>query len=137
AYFSILYAESLAALVASYILFGLAVVLFGFNFAHDFCHNTIFKNKRLNNACFTFIYTLVGAHAEAWKFRHIHSHHYAPNVKDYDTDLQITSLIRVEPTGAYKWFHRFQHLYAPIAYTSYSRYWVLIKDFVIYFKDKD
>lgn len=124
-------------LFAGYISFGLLSVLLGFNFAHDFCHNTIFKNKALNNIGFISIYTLVGAHAESWKFRHIHSHHYAPNVKDYDSDLQITSLIRVEPTAEYKWFHRFQYLYAPLAYTTYSLYWVFIKDYVIYFTEKD
>lgn len=122
-------------LFSSYILFGLLSVLLGFNFAHDFCHNTIFKNKKLNNLSFTFIYSLVGAHAEAWKYRHIRSHHYAPSVKDYDSDLQITSLIRVEPTSAYKWYHKYQHFYAPVTYTSYSLYWVFIKDFVIYFTD--
>ncbi|HMC98571.1 MAG TPA: fatty acid desaturase, partial [Ferruginibacter sp.] len=80
-------------------------------------------------------YALVGAHAEAWKHRHIHSHHYAPNVKDYDCDLQITSLIRVEPTSDHKWFHRYQHWYAPVAYMTYSLYWISIKDFVNYWKD--
>jgi linoleoyl-CoA desaturase len=125
-----------ALLVLYYILFGLISVLFGFNFAHDFSHNTVFKNKALNNFCFTAIYTMVGAHAEAWKHRHIHSHHYAPNVKDYDSDLQITSLIRVEPGSDHKWFHRYQHFYAPFLYTTYSLYWVLIKDFVIYFTDR-
>jgi linoleoyl-CoA desaturase len=119
--------------IAVYVSFGLSAVLFGFNFAHDFSHNTIFKNKKLNNLGFTILYTMVGAHAEAWKYRHIHSHHYAPNVKDYDSDLQITSLIRVEPGSEYKWFHRFQHVYAPVAYTTYSLYWVFIKDFVIFF----
>jgi len=118
-----------------FIAYGLLSVLLGFNFAHDFSHNTIFSSKSLNNIGFTAIYTLLGAHAAAWKFRHVHSHHYAPNVKDYDSDLQITSLIRVEPTGKYLWIHRFQHLYAPLAYTTYSFYWVFIKDFVIYFTD--
>ncbi|HKR06249.1 MAG TPA: fatty acid desaturase [Bacteroidia bacterium] len=136
-YFAIYFSNNTATLFSAYILFGLLSVLFGFNFAHDFCHNTVFKSKRLNNFGFTFIYTLVGAHAEAWKFRHIHSHHYAPNVKDYDTDLQITSLIRVEPNSEYKWFHKYQQFYAPLAYTSYSLYWVFIKDFVVYFTDKE
>ena len=123
-------------LLTAFISFGLISVLLGFNFAHDFSHNTIFKDKKLNNLGFIFIYTLLGAHAEAWKFRHIHSHHYAPNVKDYDSDLQITNLIRVEPTSKHKWFHKFQHIYAPLAYTTYSLYWVFIKDFVIYFTER-
>ncbi len=126
-----------AMLFAAYIVFGLLAVLLGFNFAHDFCHNTIFRNKKLNQAGFIAIYTLLGAHAEAWKFRHIHSHHYAPNVQEYDSDLQITSLIRVEPGSTYRWFHRFQHWYAPLAYTTYSLYWVFIKDWVIYFTEQD
>jgi len=137
AYSTIFLTQQLTIFIIAYVLFGLLSVLLGFNFAHDFSHNTIFKSRSLNNFCFVSIYTLLGAHAEAWKFRHIHSHHYAPNVKDYDSDLQITSLIRVEPTGEYKWFHRFQHIYAPVAYTSYSLYWVLVKDFVIYFKDDE
>jgi linoleoyl-CoA desaturase len=134
-YTAIFFANNIAAFFAAYILYGFLAVLLGFNFAHDFCHNTIFKNKKTSNFGFTFIYTLLGAHAEAWKSRHIHSHHYAPNVKDYDSDLQITSLIRVEPTGEYRWYHRYQHFYAPFAYTTYSFYWVFIKDFVIFFKD--
>lgn len=137
AYFLIYKSTNTIMLVACYITYGLITVLLGFNFAHDFSHNTIFRNKQLNNLCFTFLYTLLGAHAEAWKYRHINSHHYAPNVKDYDSDLQITSLIRVEPDSQYKWFHRYQHLYAPLAYTSYSLYWVTIKDFTIYFSKED
>ncbi len=135
-YYGIFAAKDFIVLSLSYIGFGLIAVLLGFNFAHDFSHNTMFKNRRLNNLCYTVLYTLVGADAEAWKFRHIHSHHYAPNVKDYDSDLQITNLIRVEPGSKHQWFHRYQHWYAPFAYTTYSLYWVFIKDFVLYFNDK-
>lgn len=116
-----------------FIFYGFASLLFAFNFSHDFSHNTIFKSKRLNNLCFIFIYTIVGAHAEAWKQRHINSHHYAPNVEDYDSDLKISKLIRVIPKSEYHWYHKYQHIYAPVAYTSYSLFWVFIKDFVILF----
>jgi linoleoyl-CoA desaturase len=135
-YSMIYFSKGLLLFFTAYILYGLSAVLFGFNYAHDFSHNTVFKSRRLNNLGFIILYTLVGAHAESWKYRHIHSHHYAPNVKDYDTDLQITHLIRVEPGSEYHWFHRFQHLYASVIYMSYSLYWVFIKDFVIYFSDK-
>ncbi|HKO79980.1 MAG TPA: fatty acid desaturase, partial [Chitinophagaceae bacterium] len=119
--------------IIGFILFGFASLLFAFNFSHDFSHNTIFKNKKWNNLCFTLIYSLVGAHAEAWKQRHINSHHYAPNVEAYDSDLKISNLIRVIPNSRYKWYHRYQHWYAPFAYTTYSLFWVFIKDFVILF----
>ena len=134
-YSLILWAKHPLQIFVSYILFGFSALLLAFNFAHDLSHNAVFKRKKLNNLFYTIIYTLVGAHAEAWKCRHVHSHHYAPNVKDYDADLQITSLIRVEPSAQRKWFHRFQHIYAPVAYSSYSLYWVFIKDFYIYIED--
>lgn len=113
--------------------YGFISLLFAFNFSHDFSHNTIFKSKRLNHICFVAIYTLVGAHAEAWKLRHVNSHHYAPNVEDYDSDLKISKLIRVVPDSKQYWFHAYQHLYAPLAYTTYSLFWIFIKDFVILF----
>ena len=134
-YATIYTAHHLIVLFVAYVLFGLLSVLMGFNFAHDLCHNTVFNNNKWNNLGFIAIYTLLGAHAEAWKFRHIRSHHYAPNVKDYDSDLQITHLIRVEPGSSHRWYHKFQHLYAPIAYTTYSIYWVFIKDLVIHFSN--
>lgn len=126
-------AENPVSFVLCFVLYGFSSLLFAFNFAHDCSHNTIFKSKKLNNLCFISIYTIVGAHAEAWKNRHVHSHHYAPNVEDYDSDLKITNLIRVIPNSKHFWFHRFQHIYAPIAYTTYSLFWVFIKDFVILF----
>jgi linoleoyl-CoA desaturase len=119
--------------VLDFILFGLFLVLFAFNFSHDFSHDTIFKNKRANFFCFAAIYTLVGAHAEAWKKRHLESHHFAPNVEGHDSDLKISKLIRVLPTSPKHWFHRYQAFYAPVAYMSYSLFWIFIKDFVIYF----
>ena len=123
--------------VLSFILYGFVSLLFAFNFSHDFSHNTIFKSKKLNNLCFIIIYTIVGAHGEAWKQRHINSHHYAPNVEDYDSDLQISKLIRVIPKSKHFWYHRYQHIYAPLAYTTYSLFWVFIKDFIILFSKDD
>ncbi len=118
----------------NFILFGIIAVLLCFNFAHDFSHHSIFKRPFWNNLFFEFIYTLVGAHPEAWKKRHIHSHHFAPNVENFDTDLSITGLIRVLPSSDFKWYHKYQHLYATFAYMSYSLYWVFLKDFIVLHK---
>ena len=123
--------------ILAFVVFGFAILLLAFNFAHDFSHDTVFKSKALNNLGYTFVYTLNGAHAEAWKMRHIHSHHYAPNVEEYDSDLQISSLIRVVPDSQHRWFHKYQHFYAPLAYTTYSLFWVFVKDFVILFGSDD
>ncbi|TDQ11773.1 fatty acid desaturase family protein [Pedobacter metabolipauper] len=136
--YTLLYITSNPALfILFFILFGFTSLLFAFNFAHDLSHNTIFKSKKLNNICYTIIYSMLGAHAEAWKLRHVNSHHYAPNVADYDSDLKITKLIRVIPNSEYFWFHKYQHIYAPLAYTSYSLFWIFIKDTVILFSKDD
>lgn len=132
-YFFIYQIEQPLVFILNFLAYGFVSILLAFNFAHDLSHNTVFKSKKLNNLGFTIIYTLVGAHAEAWKHRHIHSHHYAPNVEAYDSDLKISGLIRVIPGSKHNWYHRFQHIYAPLAYTSYSLYWIFIKDFVILF----
>ncbi len=132
-YMSIFFAENRILFWGCFILYGFLSLLFSFNFAHDFSHNTVFKSKKWNNIGFTLIYTLVGAHADAWKQRHINSHHFAPNVEGYDTDLKISKLIRVIPHSKYYSFQRFQHIYAPFAYTIYSLFWIFIKDFVVLF----
>ncbi|MGV3586692.1 MAG: fatty acid desaturase family protein [Adhaeribacter sp.] len=137
AYTGLFYLESAALFISSFILYGFASLLLAFNFSHDFSHNTVFRSKKLNNLGFTLIYAMVGAHAEAWKLRHINSHHYAPNVEDYDSDLKISSLIRVVPNSKYCWYHYYQHFYAPLAYTTYSLFWVFVKDFIILFSQDD
>jgi len=122
--------------VLDFVFFGFVAVLLCFNFAHDFSHHAIFKKPFWDNLGFEFIYTMVGAHPEAWKGRHLNSHHFAPNVENFDTDLAITGIIRVLPTSDLKWYHKFQHIYAIFAYATYSLYWVFIKDFIVLFKSK-
>lgn len=134
AYSGLYWIQDARLFVLDYILYGMLAVMLCFNFAHDFSHHAIFKKPFWDNAFFELIYTMVGAHPAAWKARHLDAHHYAPNVEHYDTDLAITSLIRLIPGSEWKWYHRFQFIYGPLAYTTYSLYWVLIKDFVVLFK---
>lgn len=119
--------------ILCFIMYGFMSILLAFNFSHDFAHDTVFKQKKANNWGFILIYTLVGAHAEAWKQRHLQAHHHAPNVEHYDSDLELSNLIRLIPNSKYLWFHRFQHIYAPFAYMIYSLFWIFIKDFRLLF----
>jgi len=132
--YSLLYfTDSSVWFVLSFVFYGFVSLLFAFNFSHDFSHDTVFKSRRLNHLCFVLMYAMIGAHAEAWKQRHVNSHHFAPNVAGYDSDLQIAKIIRVVPNSEYCCYHKYQHLYAPFAYISYSLFWVFVKDFVILF----
>lgn len=133
--YSILFLTSRPLLfILAFCLFGFFAVLLAFNFAHDLSHDAVFRNRKTNDTCYTLLFTLVGAHAAAWKERHVHEHHHAPNVTGLDPDLRIVKLIRLVPGSEYRWYHRYQHLYAPLLYTTYSLYWVFIKDFVILFE---
>ena len=95
------------------------------------------KVRRLNQSCYLFLFTLLGAHAEGWRDRHVNSHHFAPNVSGYDSDLAISKLIRVIPNSRFYWYHKYQHWYASVLYTTYSLFWVLIKDVILFISKKD
>ena len=123
--------RSMVGFIFCYVFFGIITVLLTFNFAHDFSHNAIFKSKKKNQTGFWFLFTLAGAHSKSWGERHVSSHHFAPNVMGYDTDLAISKLIRVIPESQFLWFHKYQYLYASILYSIYSLYWVFVKDFVL------
>jgi len=128
-YLGLIYIQHPVLYILNYILFGMLTVMMCFNFAHDFSHNAIFRKPFWDNFFFEVIYTMVGAHPEAWKSRHLNAHHFAPNVENFDTDLAITNLIRLIPGSEWKWYHKFQFIYGPLAYMTYSLYWVFIKDF--------
>ena len=117
--------------VMVFVAYGFSALLFAFNFAHDLSHGTVFKKEKWDNLGFILIYAINGAHGEAWKQRHVESHHFAPNVEHYDSDLEISEIIRVIPNSKHLWFHKFQHIYAPLAYTTYSLFWIFVKDFTI------
>lgn len=129
-YISLFYISNPLLFILNFILIGYSIVFLCFNFAHDLSHDSIFQSSRLNNFFFECIYTIVGAHPEAWKKRHIKSHHFAPNVEHFDTDLAITDIIRVLPHSPKKWYHKYQFIYAPIMYTTYTIYWAVLKDFI-------
>jgi linoleoyl-CoA desaturase len=130
-YASLFWVENVLIYLLCFVLYGLVFLSFAFNFSHDFSHNTIFKSNRLNHFCFVSFYTLLGAHGDSWKNRHVHSHHLAPNVEGFDSDLKIHKMFRMIPTARYLTCHRYQHIYAPLIYSTYSLYWIVVKDLVV------
>lgn len=111
------------------ILFGLVNVLIVFNIAHDASHNALFNHTGLNRIL-SFSFNLVGANAYLWNITHNQIHHGFPNVGDYDTDITNQApLFRVSPTVPRRWFHRYQHLYAPFFYLTYSLFLVFLRDY--------
>lgn len=130
-YYQMLFSDQWFIMVPSYILFGLCCMLITFNFSHELSHNTIFKKESSNQLFYVLSLMMAGAHAEGWKHRHLNAHHFAPNVEGFDPDLDLSNIIRVLPHSEHKWYHNFQHIYAPFAYMFYTLFWVFVKDFVI------
>jgi len=129
----ILTVESKFLFFGCYIAFGIWGILLALNFAHDFSHDTVFKNRTINLLGFIFLYAILGAHAESWKLRHTDAHHVAPNVGGLDTDLNMVVWIRLIPTSTFRNYHKYQPFYLFAVYALYSLFWVFIKDPVFVF----
>ncbi len=95
-----------------YFFMGIFLVLNFLNIIHEAVHNTLFKNKRLNN-WYVHFFDLMGANSYIWKVRHIRLHHNYPNVMGWDSDFEQSDLARVFPHGAYSKMHKYQHIYLP------------------------
>jgi linoleoyl-CoA desaturase len=134
-YFLLFFAQSSIIFLVSYVLFGLLAFLFALNFAHDCAHESLFKSRFLNGSVFSFLFSMLGADAGAWRVRHITAHHFAPNVAGYDSDLSVTILFRISPDCPYRNYHKWQFIYAPILYSTYSFFWIFLKDFTLLFRE--
>jgi linoleoyl-CoA desaturase len=122
--------------IALYMAFGFVIAQATFNFAHDACHQSLSRHKKLNNIVFYFLFNLQGVSAYLWKKRHLESHHVHANVEGADVDLEDTQLVRLHPASEYKSRHRFQHIYAPFLYLVYTLNWVFIKDLKLIFRQQ-
>lgn len=114
------------------ILFGWVNVLIVFNIGHDAAHEAISRNHRVNYLLGLLSINLVGGNAYIYGIVH-NSPHPFPNVSGADVTLDQTgALIRLSPTMPVRGFHRYQHMYGPILYLSYSIFLIFLKDFRIF-----
>ncbi len=111
-----------------YAFIGAWSVFLGLNIGHDAAHNAIFKNPRANRALLL-VFDLLGTNAYNWVNRHLGAHHVYPNIMDYDSDIQQTSVVKIFPNDEHHAYHRFQHLYMPLVYMFYIFRWVMYRDF--------
>lgn len=123
-------------IIPAYIFCGWLLLLLGFNLAHDAAHNSLPASKKINRFVFELVFALLGANPYLWKIRHIHSHHPYPNVEGCDADIELTRLLRFSEKQPHLGIHRFQHVYAPLLYTTYTLYWIFYKDITLFFRKK-
>ncbi|POY36393.1 fatty acid desaturase [Solitalea longa] len=135
-YFNLLFnVKSLWAIYLSYVCLGSLVVMIFLNVVHDAAHEAIFKNKRANLVLVHFL-EIFGTNNYIWRMRHLESHHIYPNMFGYDVDIKQSKIVRIADNSPYLKFHRFQHLYMPLLYFSYTLNWTLVRDFKDIFDDE-
>jgi linoleoyl-CoA desaturase len=110
------------------LVMGLAMAGIGFGIAHDANHGAYSANPRVN-AGLGLVFDLLGANGYMWRITHNVIHHTYTNIHGVDEDLEVSPLLRLSPHSPHRWFHRFQHLYAPFAYSMSTLNWVYWKDF--------
>ncbi len=123
----ILIPQSSLALVLPVILgiLSLPIVL---NIGHEAVHNTFSKHRYLNRLG-RMVFSILGTSAYFWELRHIYSHHAYANVNEWDMDIEQSKIIRLSPNQQFKSHHRYQHLYMPFAFLTYTLIWFFVRDF--------
>lgn len=129
-------ASGFADLLVRYLCLGLAALLLSFNVAHDAVHRTFSRHELVNKVIYSLSLGLLGVNAYFWRLRHTASHHVFPNVDGGDVDIEDNTLIRFSRARPCQPYHRYQHLYAPVLYAFFTLYWVLVKDYIYFSKQK-
>jgi len=116
------------AMLALCVVMGVALAGIGFAVSHDALHGAYTNSPKLN-ALIGLSFDLLGANGYMWKITHNVIHHTYTNIHGLDEDLEVTPLLRLSPLAKHRAFQRFQHLYAPLAYSLSTLNWIFVKDF--------
>lgn len=111
------------------IICGLAALLLAINLGHDAAHDALCRNRHWNRAVQASTFALLGVDARLWRMRHVGSHHVFPNVNGCDADIDDNPFLRLSPNAPRVWYHRYQHLYAPVLYWLVALHTILFQDF--------
>jgi linoleoyl-CoA desaturase len=111
-----------------FILLGLFIAMFVFTVAHDASHHAISNKKRVNQLL-EYVWDAAGISSYFWKLKHNVSHHGFTNIPGKDCDIDQSGLVVLHPHSPRKWFHRYQHIYAPFLYSLLSLNIIYIRDF--------
>ncbi|EGC38083.1 delta 5 fatty acid desaturase [Dictyostelium purpureum] len=117
------------------VLYALANSLFSMHMMHDSCHAAVSHSPTVwkwMGASFDFF---TGASFYAWCHQHVIGHHLYTNIRNADPDLgqgEIDFRI-VTPYQTRAWYHKYQHIYAPILYGLYT-YKYRLQDYEAFLK---
>ncbi|HET6569508.1 MAG TPA: acyl-CoA desaturase [Rhodothermales bacterium] len=115
-------------MLALAVLMGIGLAGIGFSVAHDALHGAYSSNPHVNRLL-GLTFDLMGANGYMWKITHNVIHHTYTNIPGLDEDLTVSPLIRLSPAAPLKPIHRYQHLFAFVAYSFATLNWLFAKDF--------
>jgi linoleoyl-CoA desaturase len=93
---------------------GLALV--GCNSMHDGAHGSYARSPTLNRLMGGLL-NVLGGSQRLWHHKHNRLHHIYTNIHPLDNDLHTAGWLRCSPAQPWRPWHRFQHLYAWVAYS--------------------
>lgn len=128
AYYGYLYGhQSYSSWLGCCLLLGVASFLLGVNVGHDAVHHALFKSHSLNRLA-SLSFDVIGISSYMWRLKHNIVHHRFPNVAEVDFDIEAGPVLRLSPADKRRWFHAWQHLYAPLVYVLFSFHLLLAND---------
>ncbi|MGE0552278.1 MAG: fatty acid desaturase [Gemmatimonadales bacterium] len=115
------------------VLTGIGFAGIGFAVTHDALHGA-YSEKPWVNDLIGRLFDILGANGYMWKITHNVIHHTYTNIDGVDEDLTVSPLLRLSPGAPLRGVHRFQHVYAFLAYGMATVFWVFVKDFKYFFQ---
>ena len=99
----------------------------GLGVMHDASHRAFSRSHVLNNIA-NLTLTFMGGSTIVWYHDHVISHHGHTNIPGKDPDIHTNGIFRFSPSDQYRWYHRFQHLYAVPLYCTKALVWIWYED---------
>jgi linoleoyl-CoA desaturase len=127
---------NLYVLFGLWLFLGLGKALIGMSVMHDNMHGSYSKKKWVNNLVGGLSTWTIGIDPEVWKIQHNVLHHTYTNIDHADEDIESRYIFRFTPHQPRRWFHKFQHFYAPVVYSLLSLIWIVAKDYMKLFNYK-
>lgn len=108
---------------------GIGMAGVGLSVMHDANHGVYSSNRQVNR-WLGYSMNLIGSNATVWKIQHNVLHHAYTNVDGADDDINVSAILRLSPNQKHRWIHRFQHIYAWMAYCLMTLLRTFVSDFV-------
>ena len=119
---------STAQVFLMYTIMGFGILGLGCAVQHDANHSAYSKNETINRFL-GFSLNLIGGNDYMWKIKHNILHHTYTNIHGKDEDISVVKIMRFSPNAPYSPVHRFQHIFAWLAYSTLTLFWVFYFDF--------